>query len=184
MVASCKRVSLKFIRFSQKKTKVWYFSSRGIRIQIYFFHAGSLDGIEMLTFLEISKRLNFTWELREPVDENKWGSLENGTWTGGVFGQLANRTSDVAFCALWITEQQSKYADFTVPWNQVCNTFLVPKPRRKHSWHAVFNSLHGYVWVLVGLSVLFTSWVTCFITKLQLTFQPTSVYKSKYKQLW
>jgi hypothetical protein len=117
--------------------------------------SGSLDGIEMLAFLELSKRLNFTWQLHEP--SGNWGHLNNGTWSGGLFGGFASGALDVAFCTLWIVEEQMTVMDYVVPWNQICNTFLVPRSGVTLTWRSVFLTLDGKVWAVLGLSVLATS---------------------------
>ncbi|PNF27559.1 hypothetical protein B7P43_G02869 [Cryptotermes secundus] len=103
---------------------------------------GSLDGIEMLAFLELSKRLNFTWKLHEP--SGNWGHFNNGTWSGGLIGGLASGALDVAFCTLWITEEQMTVMDYVVPWNQICNTFLVPRSGVTLTWRSVFLTLDEY----------------------------------------
>ncbi|XP_023713689.2 glutamate receptor ionotropic, delta-1 [Cryptotermes secundus] len=142
---------------------------------------GSLDGIEMLAFLELSKRLNFTWKLHEP--SGNWGHFNNGTWSGGLIGGLASGALDVAFCTLWITEEQMTVMDYVVPWNQICNTFLVPRSGVTLTWRSVFLTLDGKVWAVLGLSVLATSLALFILTHLhRVTLQPL-VKPHKYERL-
>jgi hypothetical protein len=109
----------------------------------------------MLTFLEVSKRLNLTWQLHEP--SGNWGQFTNGTWIGGLFGGLASGALDVAFCTLWIVEEQMSVMDYVLPWNQICNTFLVPRPGVTLTWRSAFLTLSAGVWLALALSVLCTS---------------------------
>jgi hypothetical protein len=121
----------------------------------FYMSSGSLDGIEMLAFLELSKWLNFTWQLHEP--SGNWGHFRNGTWIGGLFGGLASGALDIVFCTLWIVEEQMALMDYVVPWNQICNTFLVPRSGATLTWRSVFLTLDAEVWAVLGLSVLVTS---------------------------
>ena len=119
----------------------------------------------MRIFLEISRRLNFTWTLYEPEDSNKWGKkLENGSYSGGVAGDLFDRRSDMGFCFLWLTSPKADDLDFTFPWNSVCNTFLVPRAQPLHQLLAVFYPFTASLWALLAISVVFMS-------LLQWTFQ-------------
>ncbi|PSN46634.1 Ionotropic receptor 106 [Blattella germanica] len=116
-----------------------------------------LDGIEMKIFLEVSKHLNFTWKLKEPMEINKWGSkLENGTWTGGIKGPLASATADVGFCCLWLTLPHFKDFDLTIPWDILCNTFLVPRPRRLSDVGAIFTPFQRALWCLL-VAIIFAT---------------------------
>jgi hypothetical protein len=118
----------------------------------------------MLAFLELSKRLNFTWQMHEA--SGNWGQLSNGTWIGGLIGGLASGAMDIAFCTLWIVEEQMAIMDYVAPWNQICNTFLVPRPGVTLTWRSVFLTLNPGVWTAVALSVLFTSLALLILTHL------------------
>jgi hypothetical protein len=112
--------------------------------------AGVLDGIEMRMFLEISRRLNFTWRIQEPPEINKYGQrFENGSWSGGVFGALAEGRADVGLCNLFLIHPRQTVADFTLPWATVCFTFLVPRPHRLNQLRAVFLPFTTSLWVAI-----------------------------------
>jgi hypothetical protein len=119
---------------------------------------GKLDGIEMKIFLEISRRANFTWTLQQPPESNKWGQkIENGSWLGGIMGALVEGRADVAFCHLWLIDSQASEVDLTFPWNAVCNTFLVPRPRRLNQLSAVFLPFASPLWVAIIAATVFTA---------------------------
>ncbi|PSN46630.1 Ionotropic receptor 104 [Blattella germanica] len=109
-----------------------------------------LDGIEMKIFLEISKRLNFTWRLEEPQELNKWGQkFSNGTWSGGIVGALVKKSVDIGFCCLWLASPQAEDVDLTMPWNILCSTLLVPRPRRLQKLGAVFYPFTTSLWAVL-----------------------------------
>ncbi|PSN46628.1 Ionotropic receptor 105 [Blattella germanica] len=117
-----------------------------------------LDGIEMKIFLEVSKRLNFTWKIEEPQELNKWGQkFKNGTWSGGIVGALVEKVVDIGFCCLWLTIPQSEDIDLTLPWGIHCNTLLVPRPRRLQKLGALFYPFTKSVWILFIAAIFFVS---------------------------
>jgi hypothetical protein len=132
----------------------------------------------MLAFLELSKRLNITWQIHESPDN--WGRFNNGTWTGGLMGGLASRNLDAAFCALWIVEEQMAVMDYIVPWNQICNTFLVPRQGVTLTWRSILLTLDATVWGMLVFSTIITSLALCNLIHLrQLIFQPPVKPQSK-----
>jgi hypothetical protein len=136
----------------------------------------------MLTFLELSKRLNLTWQIHESTEN--WGRFNNGTWSGGLLGGLASGNLDAAFCAVWIVEEQMTVIDYVVPWNQICNTFLVPRQGVTLTWRSILLTLDGAVWGLLGLSIIFTFLALRIIIKLRhLIFKPSVKPHSKYSIL-
>ena len=127
----------------------------------------------MLAFLELSKRLNFTLQIHESSEN--WGRFNNGTWTGGLLGGLASRNLDAAFCTLWIVEEQMSVMDYVVPWNQICNTFLVPRQGVTLNWRSILLTLDATVWGLLGLSIIVTSLALTNLTQLRHKIFQTSV---------
>jgi hypothetical protein len=133
----------------------------------------------MLAFLELSKRLNLTWQIHESTEN--WGKFNNGTWSGGLLGGLSSGNLDAAFCTVWIVEEQMTVMDYVVPWNQICNTFLVPRQGVTLTWTSILFTLDAAVWGLLGLSIIFTCLALHFIMRLShLIFKPPVRPHSKY----
>ncbi|PSN46629.1 Ionotropic receptor 108 [Blattella germanica] len=134
-----------------------------------------LDGIEMKIFLEVAKRLNFSWKLDEPTDPvNKWGQKSsNGTWSGGYKAALASGKADVGFCCLWLMAEQYEDFDMTIPWDIQCSSFLVPRPRRLSNFGAIFSPFTTTLWVVIIVTAILTLLILhclqrvrrCFITR-------------------
>jgi hypothetical protein len=133
----------------------------------------------MLAFLELSKRLNLTWQIRESTEN--WGRFNNGTWSGGLIGGLASGYLDVAFCALFIVEEQMTVIDYVMPWNQLCNTFLVPRQGVTLSWSSILLTLDAAVWGVLGLSIISICLALRIILQLRrLMFKPYVKPHSKF----
>jgi hypothetical protein len=124
----------------------------------YLMVTGALDGIEMKMFLEISRRLNFTWRLQEPPETNKWGQkFKNGSWSGGIIGTLQEGRADVGFCCLWLVDSEASQIDLGFPWGSVCNTFLVPEPERLNELRAIFLPFRTWLWVAITTATALTA---------------------------
>ena len=133
----------------------------------------------MLAFLELSKRLNLTWQIQE-LSAN-WGRLINGTWTGGLLGGLASGSLDAAFCAMWFVEEQMSVMEYVVPWNQICSTFLVPRQGVTLTWRSILLTLDAAVWGMLGFSIIFTCLALRNIMRLRhLIFKPYVKPHSKF----
>ncbi|KAG7154099.1 Glutamate receptor-like 55 [Homarus americanus] len=69
------------------------------------------DCLDHRMLQEMSERLNFTFEVRLPVDD-QWGTLDsNGSWTGMV-GTLAMEKADISSC-LFSSQARNKVIRFT-----------------------------------------------------------------------
>jgi hypothetical protein len=146
----------------------YYFSGNQVTSShLQFVFAGDLDGIEMKIFLEVSRRLNFTWKLEEPPEKNKWGQkYENGSWSGGIIGALVDGRADVGFCFLWLVDPQASDIDLTFPWNSVCNTFLVPRPERLKKLSAIFLPFRSSLWSSLIAATMFTATLMWILARL------------------
>jgi hypothetical protein len=134
-----------------------------------------LDGIEMKIFLEVSRRLNFTWRLEEPPETNKRGQkFENGSWSGGIVGALVDGRADVGFCFMWLVEPQASDIDLTFPWNSVCNTFLVPRPERLKKLGAILLPFRSSLWSVLAAATMFTASCLWILARLHPQAAPNS----------
>ena len=62
---------------------------------------------------ELSKLLNFSYEIRV-VKDGRFGSMDsNGEWNG-IMGEIVRREADIAIAPLTITSKREKYVDFSV----------------------------------------------------------------------
>ncbi|PSN37715.1 hypothetical protein C0J52_36908 [Blattella germanica] len=84
-------------------------------------------GVEMSIFLEIARRLNFTWTLRVFPEYSLWWGHNNNTDFRGVDVMLATGQADVAFGSLWTSSEHQDSVDFSVPWTLQTTSFLVPR---------------------------------------------------------
>ncbi|XP_076391332.1 uncharacterized protein LOC100883035 isoform X2 [Megachile rotundata] len=114
------------------------------------------DGVEMQLFLIMAEKLNFTWSIRKPKGNFKYGRRVNETvWKGGMIEMLHKKQVDMAFGSIWLTHDQYKFINLSEAWYQVYLHFLVPRPRRTTSFWALARPFSTNVWYLL-VSVIIT----------------------------
>lgn len=89
---------------------------------------GTLSGFLGLLLIELSKVMNFTVEILEPVTEFGGWDQQNKTWTGAI-GQLAENKADVGISAFTITTSRQNVIDFTIPLIRSQNRLYFRHPR-------------------------------------------------------
>ncbi len=100
-----------------------------------------MDGIEFRFVRELTKNWKKTFTFRD-------FSLVKSNPYSAILNDVANNTSDLSMCALWIIEDIYKEYDLSSFYVKQCVTFLVPKPIKLHEATAIYTTLGTYVWLL------------------------------------
>ncbi|KAG7165816.1 Glutamate receptor-like 69 [Homarus americanus] len=109
----------------------------------------SLD-VHMLDI--IAKQLNFTYELREPLDK-KWGTrADDGNWTG-IVGTLQHQQADFSL-DLTLTESRSRVMDYSRVYYQDPIVIVSPKPTPLPRHLALTRPFEGELWLVVAVCTL------------------------------
>ncbi|KYQ52733.1 Glutamate receptor, ionotropic kainate 2, partial [Trachymyrmex zeteki] len=75
---------------------------------------GTMGGFFGLLLLELSKVMNFTIKILDPVDSyGSWNPQKN-SWTGAI-GKLVDNEADIGVAAFTITNERLNHIDFTIP---------------------------------------------------------------------
>nr|XP_046468710.1 uncharacterized protein LOC124212578 isoform X3 [Neodiprion pinetum] len=156
-IASYYNPPMMYLKRTVKKTV------NGIQAEIYLTDNDSeRDGIELRMFMLIAERLNFTWSIRSPPGEYKYGRLtDNNTWEGGMISQLLAKEIDLAFGGIWLKADHNMLTNLTGPWGLLEIRFLVPRPKPFTSFLALTKPFTPLVWTSVILTLL---WQTCYMT--------------------
>lgn len=73
-----------------------------------------MGGFFGLLLLELSKVMNFTIKILDPVDSyGSWNPQKN-SWTGAI-GKLVDNEADIGIAAFTITNERLNHIDFTIP---------------------------------------------------------------------
>ncbi|XP_024882836.1 glutamate receptor ionotropic, delta-2-like, partial [Temnothorax curvispinosus] len=75
---------------------------------------GTVGGFFGLLLIELSKVMNFTVEILDPVEEFGSWSKEKMVWTGAI-GQLVTNEADIGISAFSMTTGRQNVIDYTIP---------------------------------------------------------------------
>ncbi|KAK0157382.1 hypothetical protein PV328_011130 [Microctonus aethiopoides] len=119
--------------------------------------ARELDGVEFQLFILMAQRLNFTWMIRKPNNNYRYGRKNGSDWHGGMIGQIFRKEVDIAFSGIWLTKDNYEFANLSISWYQLFIHFLVPRPKTKTSFWALTRPLSSEVWLAIIVTILFQS---------------------------
>ncbi|KYN34710.1 Glutamate receptor delta-2 subunit [Trachymyrmex septentrionalis] len=74
---------------------------------------GTMDGFFGLLLIELSKAMNFTIKILDPVDSFGSWDPQNG-WSGAI-GKLVNNEADIGIAAFTVTNDRLNDVDFSIP---------------------------------------------------------------------
>ncbi|XP_048514195.1 uncharacterized protein LOC110117209 isoform X2 [Athalia rosae] len=142
----------------------------GVEAQVFLAnHELGRDGIELQIFMLIAERLNFSWSFRKPSGGFRYGRHVNGTWQGGMIGQLVSKEIDIALSGIWLKEDHNIFANLSAPWGQLQIRFLVPRPRPYTSFWALTRPFTPTVWCCLLLILVLETCYMTFRARLKLT---------------
>ncbi|KAI8500286.1 Glutamate receptor ionotropic, delta-1 [Branchiostoma belcheri] len=112
---------------------------------------------------ELSRILNFNYELYETPDGISGNELPDGTWSG-VIGEITSGKADLAVSALSITSLREKAVDFTKPFMEYGNVLVMRKPSEQdRDLLAFVHPFQWKVWLCIAVS-MFTVGILLFLT--------------------
>ncbi|KAI4504222.1 hypothetical protein M0802_000693 [Mischocyttarus mexicanus] len=133
--------------------------------------------------MELSKTINFTIDVLEPVDAYGSWIKENETWNG-VIGQLISGEIDLGVAEFTVTTKRLEVVDFTLP-------FLLSRDRlyMKENdgsaihWSAYFKTFSLGIWVIIILVITVTP-ILLTIIKTKSCYISGSVLSENYIHVW
>ncbi|GAB1864213.1 Ionotropic glutamate receptor L-glutamate and glycine-binding domain-containing protein [Camponotus japonicus] len=144
---------------------------KGIEEEVFLADDTEKDGIEVKIFLLIAEKLNFTWTLRKPPGDYRYGRRVNSTyWNGGVIQLLREKKIDLAFGSIWLTSNHSDFVNMTEPWYQMYMHFLVPRPQPITNFWALTRPFPVECWLLLILMLIVMSIYMCVRSRIDSKF--------------
>ncbi|XP_008546980.2 ionotropic receptor 25a [Microplitis demolitor] len=127
---------------------------------------------------ELSKKMQFTYELVVPKDRKFGDKLPDGQWTGLV-GDLATRRTDIAIASLTMTSEREEVIDFVAPYFEQSGILIVMrKPVKETSLFKFMTVLKYQVWLSIVGAIVATAIMIWILDK----YSPYSA--SNNKQLY
>lgn len=96
------------------------------------------------------------WQL-QPVTRS---ARRPGVWDERSMELLAAGRSDLAVCAVWLSEKRAQQFDLTHEFDFSCGTFLVARPQRISASANIYGALDYWVWLalVASLALAVVSW--------------------------
>ncbi|KAK3879215.1 hypothetical protein Pcinc_016209 [Petrolisthes cinctipes] len=112
-----------------------------------------LDSLDFRMLQTVSSRLNFTYEMRVPWD-NQWGtSAESGNWTG-IVGTLQHHKADFSMMLSWLYNRLP-VVDYSRIYTSEPLVMVTSKPLPLTKALALVRPFSGVVWVMTLASTVF-----------------------------
>lgn len=84
-----------------------------------------------------------------------------------MMDDLTNRSSDLAMCSIRLTPKYYELYDLSTFYDQMCATFLVPKPVKLNEATAIYTALRRSVWLLFFCVLILSSILLNFISRVE-----------------
>lgn len=145
--------------------------SKTNEIQHDEFGSRLFDGYCIDFIVELSRRMNFTYELVEPSTGTFGERIDNNGNFDGLVGALARGEIDFVVANMKITADREEVIDFIIPyWDETGILIVMKKPLPDHSLFKFMTVLRLEVW----LSILGALCLTAFVIWLLDLFSPYS----------
>ncbi|CAF1077261.1 unnamed protein product [Adineta steineri] len=116
--------------------------------------------------LDLSERLNFSYEIEIVKDTTFGKKNEKGEWNG-IIGELVNRRADLGLAGLTITYQREQAIDFTKPFLTLGINILFKKAQRvKPKLFGFFQPLSIDVWLYMIAAYFAVSFALYLVARL------------------
>ncbi|XP_043487521.1 uncharacterized protein LOC122514650 [Polistes fuscatus] len=132
---------------------------------------------------ELSKTINFTMEVLEPVDAYGSWDKENETWNG-VIGQLVSGEIDLGVAEFTVTTKRKEAVEFTLPFLLSRNRlYMKENPGSVINWSAYFKTFSPGIWAIIILMITTTP-ILLTIIKAKSFYISGSVLSENYIHVW
>ncbi|XP_063868265.1 glutamate receptor ionotropic, NMDA 1-like [Scylla paramamosain] len=109
------------------------------------------DSLNTRMITVLARSLNFTYDVREPEDE-QWGlEISGGNWTG-IVGTLQHEKADFSM-DLTLTPQRAAVVEFCRVYIDEDTVILSTKPRPLPEYLSLINPFGGLVWMMVVVEI-------------------------------
>ncbi|XP_068250108.1 probable glutamate receptor [Palaemon carinicauda] len=108
------------------------------------------DSLDYRMLTAVSSILNFTYEMRTPID-NQWGiSMKNGSWTGTV-GTLQRHEADFSMLLSWMATRMDA-VDYSRIYISESLLIVTLKPGPLPQIFSIFRPFPGELWVAIVIA--------------------------------
>ncbi|XP_011880267.1 PREDICTED: probable glutamate receptor [Vollenhovia emeryi] len=118
---------------------------------------GTISGFFGLLLMELSKVMNFTVKILDPVEGFGCWSREKKVWTDAI-GQLVANEADVGVSAFTITTRRQEVIDFTVPLIRSRYRLYFKEPNNPDvEWSLYLRAFSPGIWITLAVIIIIAS---------------------------
>ncbi|XP_018307131.1 uncharacterized protein [Mycetomoellerius zeteki] len=142
---------------------------------------GTMGGFFGLLLLELSKVMNFTIKILDPVDSfGSWNPQKN-SWTGAI-GKLVDNEADIGIAAFTITNERLNHIDFTIPLISTQYRLYMHQPITPYvQWFWYFKVFSPGVWGTLMMIIIIASII---LTVIKTKGFSMSLMSENYIKVW
>ena len=125
---------------------------------IYFNHktddhciGANLDALTL-----IANKFNFSFVVQTKTQDQNWGALEHGRWTG-MLGDLVYNNKHLVINLFLVNYERWRDFDTTYPYHAEGFGFLAPLPPPVPQWQSITYPFTGVMWLAVVVCTLVVS---------------------------
>ncbi|KAA0186647.1 Ionotropic receptor 107, partial [Hyalella azteca] len=133
---------------------------------LYPGHNGTCIGSNLDTLDIVKSHLNFTYTFELKPFDSKWGSNENGTWTG-MFAELASNEKKLSVNYLTVVLDRYNAFDSTYPYKTEAFAFMARLPKPLPKWKSVLYPFARSTWISIGIVTLLVSVIFPILTRIE-----------------
>lgn len=123
---------------------------------LVYVSGDSCDGQNVDALRIIGEKYNFGFMIKDGTSDGKWGSNENGEWTG-MFRGLEREGKDLVINSQPIYRDRINAFDYTYPYTILAYGFMLRVPPPVPQWKNILYPFPTLMWGLLAATTVFVS---------------------------
>ncbi|XP_029680402.1 glutamate receptor ionotropic, kainate 4-like [Formica exsecta] len=143
---------------------------------------GTIGGFLGLLMIELSKVMNFTMKILDPMEAYGIWNYQEKVWTG-VMGQLVNDKADIGVSEFTIIPFRLKAVDFTLPLIHSRSRIYFKQPSGVNvHWCGYYKAFSSGIWIMLATTII-TASILLSIIKTKEYFSMNLIFEN-YVYVW
>ncbi|EZA49991.1 hypothetical protein X777_11479 [Ooceraea biroi] len=145
-------------------------------------NGGTIGGFLGLLLIELSRAMNFTMEILDPVDAYGSWNQQRNMWTG-VIGQLVVGKADIGVSEFTLMPGRMDVVDFTLPLIHSRSRLYFKQPDSTDvHWSGYFQAFSSGIWIMI-VTIIITASILLTVMKAKKCFSASLLFEN-YMRVW
>lgn len=128
-----------------------------------YLHGEGCVGANLDALALIAKKLNFSYEVQKETQDQNWGALEKGRWTG-MLGDLIYNGKHLVINIFLVNYERWRDFDTTYPYYAEGFGFLIRLPPPVAQWRSITYPFKKHMWLAVIVCTISTSVISTILS--------------------